>query len=151
MQVRVKYPYLTNKIISLCFVDYQEILEVYNVSRHNHKLLINVMILGLYCYGTIVRDTATWSKVKQNSDGLKHRCEMFDATASGYCNATEVQDTGTARTHVSPRIFHMGLEETETATEPTLETCQIMESVQVILLSNLQVVPEICTHIVKIS
>ena len=89
---------------------------------------------GLYCYGTIVRDTATWSKVKQNSDGLKHRCEMFDATASGYCNATEVLDTRTARTNVSPRIFHLAAQETETSTEPTLETCQTMETIQVIIL-----------------
>ena len=67
------------------------------------------MFVGLYCYATIVRDTATWSKVKAASDGLKHRCEMFDATANGLCNATETEETKLiTATNCSPRIFNFG-------------------------------------------
>ena len=51
---------------------------------------MNQLVLsGLYLYPTLVRDVATWGKVKQSSDGLKHKCEMFDTAAdSSYCRAT---------------------------------------------------------------
>ena len=85
---------------------------------------------GLYCYGTIVRDTATWGKVKQSSDGLKHRCEMFDMTANsaaGYCSAQAVmQDRLNQASNLSPRIFHLATQEQETE-----EVCYKIEETQV--------------------
>ena len=91
-------------------------------------------ITGLFCYATIVRDTATWSKVKAASDGLKHRCEMFDATANGLCNASESMETKMMTAlNSSPRIFNFGQEtnvQYDQAIENMLDDLQVITSKQ---------------------
>ena len=76
-----------------------------------------LMLSGLYCYPTVVRDVATWGKVKQSSDGMKHKCEMFDTAAdSSYCRATpQVQDILLRATRARHTVLQL-------ATQETLET-----------------------------
>ena len=75
-----------------------------------------------------MRDTATWAKVKASSDGLKHRCEMFDATSNGLCNATEATETKMLTVvNSSPRIFHLA----EEHVQPSSDLCTSLEDLQV--------------------
>lgn len=75
------------------------------------------MLTGLYLYPTLVRDVATWGKVKQSSDGLKHKCEMFDTAAdSSFCRATPlVQDLLVTACRTNLSVLQL-------ATQETLET-----------------------------
>ena len=75
------------------------------------------MLSGLYLYPTLVRDVATWGKVKQSSDGLKHKCEMFDTAAdSSFCRATPVvQELLVRARRTRDLVLHL-------ATQETLET-----------------------------
>ena len=75
------------------------------------------MLSGLYCYPTVVRDVATWGKVKQSSDGMKHKCEMFDTAAdSSKCRATAlVQEVLVTASRTRHTVLHL-------ATQETLET-----------------------------
>ena len=75
------------------------------------------MLTGLYLYPTLVRDVATWGKVKQSSDGLKHKCEMFDTAAdSSFCRATPlVQDLLVTACRTNLSVLKL-------ATQETLET-----------------------------
>ena len=75
------------------------------------------MLTGLYLYPTLVRDVATWGKVKQSSDGLKHKCEMFDTAAdSSFCRATPlVQDILVTACRTNLSVLQL-------ATQETLET-----------------------------
>ena len=75
------------------------------------------MLTGLYLYPTLVRDVATWGKVKQSSDGLKHKCEMFDIAAdSSFCRATPlVQDILVTACRTNLSVLKL-------ATQETLET-----------------------------
>ena len=75
------------------------------------------MLTGLYLYPTLVRDVATWGKVKQSSDGLKHKCEMFDTAAdSSFCRATPlVQDILVTACRTNLSVLKL-------ATQETLET-----------------------------
>ena len=76
-----------------------------------------LMLSGLYLYPTLVRDVATWGKVKQSSDGLKHKCEMFDTAAdSSFCRASPVVQELLVR---ASRTRHLVL---HLATQETLET-----------------------------
>ena len=46
-------------------------------SRYSYSYLTQNICPGLYLYGTTVRDTATWAKVKAASDGLKVSCDWW--------------------------------------------------------------------------
>ena len=72
------------------------------------------LLSGLYCYPTLVRDVATWGKVKQSSDGLKHKCEMFDTAAdSSKCRATPmVQEVLVRATRRRDLVLHLATQET---------------------------------------
>ena len=76
-----------------------------------------ILLAGLYLYPTLVRDVATWGKVKQSSDGMKHKCEMFDMAAdSSFCRATPlVQDILVEASRTRQTVLHL-------ATQETLET-----------------------------
>ena len=97
-----------------------------------YKSSVTFVLSGLYCYPTLVRDTATWSKVKQNSDGLKSRCEMFDMTASSgiqYACAVEVMEGHKMSANsVQPRLFNLAKEEVE----KVRENCHSLVELQVI-------------------
>ena len=76
---------------------------------------VNQLVLsGLYLYPTLVRDVATWGKVKQSSDGLKHKCEMFDTAAdSSYCRATPlVQELLVRASRCKDLVIHLPTQET---------------------------------------
>ena len=61
----------------------------------------------------MVRDVATWGKVKHSSDGMKHKCELFDMTAdSSYPRASLVyQDLLVRASQKRQRTFHLATEE----------------------------------------
>ena len=87
--------------------------------------------LGLYCHPTEVRDVATWGKVKHASDGLKHKCELFDITAdSSYPRATLVyQDLLGKASPGRETIFQL-------ATQQTLEAEEVAGSLIPLEVSN---------------
>ena len=67
-------------------------------------------ISGLYLYGTIVRDTACWAKVKQSSDGLRSKCEMFDAMTTS-CSAVVSSEEKLERVEdCQPRVMGLATE-----------------------------------------
>ena len=72
-----------------------------------------ILLAGLYCYPTLVRDVATWGKVKQSSDGLKKLSEMFDTAAdSNFCRATPlVQDILVTASRTGQTVLHLATQE----------------------------------------